>query len=106
MLRHHWDVEKDLRYWLLEPEPARFRRSSAFFESRLRTPNTALLQRLSKQSNAMVFRHRRPTTTYLQRPASAVRCHVSEPSASLPSSQTAVCENGCGALPRGGAWSS
>ena len=35
-----------------------------------------------------------------------MRCLVSEPSAGLPSSQTAVCENGCGALPRGGAWSS
>ena len=29
MIRHHRDVEKDLRYGLLEPEPARFRRSSA-----------------------------------------------------------------------------
>ena len=33
MMRHHRDVEKDLRYGLLEPEPARFRRSSACFGS-------------------------------------------------------------------------
>src|SRR5208337_54799 len=33
MMRHHRDVEKDLRYGLLEPEPARFRRSSAGFGS-------------------------------------------------------------------------
>ena len=33
MIRHHRDVEKDLRYGLLEPEPARFRRSSACFGS-------------------------------------------------------------------------
>ena len=33
MIRHHRDVEKDMRYGLLEPDPARFRRSSTFFES-------------------------------------------------------------------------
>src|SRR5271157_1089584 len=33
MIRHHRDVEKDLRYGLLEPEPTRFRRSSACFGS-------------------------------------------------------------------------
>src|SRR5271166_946774 len=33
MMRHHRDVEKDLRYGLLEPEPARFWRSSACFGS-------------------------------------------------------------------------
>ena len=33
MIRHHRDVEKDLRYGLLEPEPARFWRSSACFGS-------------------------------------------------------------------------
>ena len=33
MIRHHRDVEKDMRYGLLEPNPARFRRSSTFFES-------------------------------------------------------------------------
>ena len=33
MMRYHRDVEKDLRYGLLEPEPARFWRSSACFGS-------------------------------------------------------------------------
>ena len=33
MIRHHRDVEKDWRYGLLEPEPARFRRWSACFGS-------------------------------------------------------------------------
>ncbi len=33
MIRHHRDVEKDLRCGLLGPEPARFRRSSACFGS-------------------------------------------------------------------------
>jgi hypothetical protein len=60
MLRHHRDVEKDLRHWLLEPEAVRFRRSSAFLESRLRTPNATLLQRLPKQSNATVFKASAP----------------------------------------------
>src|SRR5271166_1754980 len=106
MMRHHRDVEKDLRYGLLEPEPARFWRSSACFGSSLRTANATLLQRLPKQSNATVFRHRRPTTTYLQRLGSAVRCHVSERSATPPLSQRAASENGDGALPRGGIWSS
>jgi len=31
--RHHPDVEQDWKYGLQEPEPARFRRSSVFFES-------------------------------------------------------------------------
>jgi hypothetical protein len=31
--RHHPDVEQDWKYGLQEPEPARFRRSSIFFES-------------------------------------------------------------------------
>ena len=33
MIRHHRDVEKGLRCGLLEPEPGRFRRSSACFGS-------------------------------------------------------------------------
>ena len=40
-----------------------------------------------------------PTTTYLQRLGSAVRCHVSERSATPPLSQRAASENGDGALP-------
>ena len=31
--RHHPDLEQDWKYGLQEPEPARFRRSAAFFES-------------------------------------------------------------------------
>src|SRR5271157_5223127 len=43
-----------------------------------------------------------PTTRNSQRPASAVRCHVPEPSATPPLSQRPASENGDGALPRGG----
>jgi len=56
----------------------------------------------SPQSARQFLGIQHPTTRNSQRPASAVRCHVPEPSATPPLSQRPASENGDGALPRGG----
>src|SRR5271165_5526728 len=60
----------------------------------------------SPQSARQFLGIQHPITRNSQRPASAVRRHVPRPSATPPLSQRPASENGDGALPRGGTWSS